>query len=145
MIVLGEYHKIDGIAYPQNTNLSKSFLKNMKEQAYGFLSAVSGGFFGKKEKDDQLEIPEDFKPMSHQDMSIYSLECYLWKYKDMLSSGSLSGWDVHTLAMDIAFIYKSLLVEYITAAGNSTTCSKQERRVNFMAMKEVRTRVVLSV
>ena len=110
----------------------------MKEQAYGFLSAVSGGFFRKKEKDDQPEIPENFKPMSHQDMSIYSLECYLRKYKDMLSSGSLSGLDVHTLAMDIAFIYSSLLVEYIAAVGNSTTCSKQERRVDHMAMKKVR-------
>lgn len=137
MVVLDEYHKFDSIAYPQNTSLSKSFLKNMKEHAYGFLSAVSGGFFGKKEKDDQQEIPENFKPMNHQDMSVYCLEHYLLKYKEMLSTGSFSGFDVHTLAVDIAFIYNSLIVEYISATGDSTSCNRQERKVDHMALKNV--------
>ena len=116
----------------------------MKEHAYGFLSAVSGGLFGKKEKDDQQEIPENFKPMNHQDMNVYSLEHYLLKYKDMLSSGSLSGFDVHTLAMSIGFVYNSLCVEHISSAGDPINrVHAQERKVNHVTMKNVSTMIIL--
>ena len=137
-IVSGEYHKIDNIAYPKNTNLSKSFLKNMKEHAIGILSTLSGGLFGGKDKDNKDEIPESFKPLNHQEMSIYSLECYLSRYKDMLCNGSFSGFDIHTIALDISFIYNSLCAEHVSSIGDPINrVQAQEKKVDRLAIKGV--------
>ena len=130
----GEYHKIDTIAYPYNTNLSKSFLKNVKEQAYSFFSS----FLGRREKSNQDEIPETFKPMSQKEMSIFALEKYLLKYKEILSNGSFSEFDIHGVAMDISFIVDSMRVEYVSSiADPSNRAVAQERRVDFSAIKGV--------
>ena len=133
----GEYHRIDTIAYPKNTNLSKSFLKNMKEHAYGLFSAVSG-LFGRKEKSSQDEIPESFKPMSQKEMSIFALEKYLLKYKEILSNGSFSEFDIHSVAIDISFVFSSLCIEYVSSIGDSSNHAQaHERRVDYSAIKDV--------
>ena len=130
----GEYHKFDTIAYPHNTNLSKSFLKNMKEPAYSFFSS----FLGRREKSNQDEIPETFKPMSQKEMSIFALEKYLLKYKEILSNGSFSEFDIHGVAMDVSFIVDSMHVEYVSSiADPSNRAVAQERRVDFSAIKGV--------
>lgn len=112
---LGEYHKYDSIAYPKNTKISKSVLKNVKEHAYGFLSFVSGYFGRSKEKEAVEEVPENFTPLSHQQMSEFCLECYLLRIKEMLCSGSFpDGQDINTIALEISFIYNSLSTECVS-------------------------------
>ena len=130
----GEYHKIDTIAYPKNTNLSKSLLKQMKE---GLLSAVSG-LLGRKEKSSQDEISESFKPLNHKEMSIFALEKYLLRYKEILSNGSFSEFDIHSVAMDISFIFGSMCVEHVSSITDpSNRAHAQERKVDFSAIKGV--------
>jgi hypothetical protein len=127
---LGEYHKYDSIAYPKNTKISKSFAKSVKEHAYGFLSLVSGGYFGRgKEKGEAEEIPEDFAPLSHQEMSEFCLECYLLRVKEMLCSGSFpDGQDINSVALEIAFIFNSLSTECVSFSSDPTTRVRPQHR-----------------
>ena len=139
-LFIGEYHKYDSIAYPQNTKISKSILKNVKEHAYGFLSFVSGGLLGKsKEKGDQEEIPENFTPLNHQEMSEFCLECYLLRMKEMLCSGSFpDGQDVNTIALEISFICNSIRVECLSLTSDPITrVWPKDRQVDGTIFKKV--------
>ena len=137
---LGEYHKYDTIAYPQNTKISKSFAKSVKEHAYGILSFVSRGFFGKgKEKGDAEEIPEDFAPLNHQEMSEFCLESYLLRIKEMFCSGSFpDGQNVDAVASEISFIFSSLSIECISISTDPVNrITPQHRRVDSFDFKKV--------
>jgi hypothetical protein len=79
---------------------------------------VSGGFFFGKSKDPE-EIPENFTPLNHQEMSEFCLEYYLVGIKEMLCSGSFpDGYDINRIAMEISFIYESLSVERVSSINN---------------------------
>jgi hypothetical protein len=137
---LGEYHKYDSIAYPENTKISKSFAKSVKEHAYGILSFVSRGYFGRgKEKGDAEEIPENFAPLNHQEMSEFCLEHYLLKIKQMLCSGSFpDGQDINSVALEISFIFNSLRTEYVSFSTDSSSRVKpQEKHVDGFDFKKV--------
>ena len=136
----GEYHKYDSIAYPKNTKISKSILKNVKEHAYDLLSFVSGGFFKRsKEKGAAEEIPENFTPLSHQEMSEFCLECYLLRIKEMLCSGSFpDGQDINTIALEISFIYNSLSIECVSVTTDPINRVKpQDKPVDGADFKKV--------
>lgn len=102
------YHKIDAIAYPKSTKISKSYWNT-------FLSTVTFGILGKsKEKSKENEDIESFSPLGHQEMMDYCLERYLLKYKEMLCSGCIpEGFDIHSVSKDICSVYNSLCVEKI--------------------------------
>ena len=139
--LLGEYHRYDSIAYPKNTKISKSFLKNVKERAFGLLSFVSGGYLGRsREKEATEEIPENFTPLSHQEMSEFCLKCYLFGIEDILCSGSFpAGQDISTIALEISFIYNSLSVECVSVATDPINRVKPEhKRVDGADFKKVR-------
>lgn len=109
----------------------------MKEHAYGLFSKVSE-FLWKKEKSNQDEIPESFKPMSQKEMSVFALEKYLLRYKEILSNGSFSEFDIHGIAIDISFTFNSLCVEHVcSTADKSNEASAQEKKVDFLTIKWV--------
>ena len=97
---------------------------------------MSGGLlFGKnKDKGDPQDTPERFTPLNHQEMNEFCLECYLLRIKEMLCSGSFpDGYDINTIAVEISFIYESLLVDYVSLTYNH---SPTEKQVNSAAFKK---------
>lgn len=97
------------------------------------------GFYRKskdKGKDSPEEIPENFTPPNLQEMSTSCLMYYLLEYKEMLCSGSFpEGFNIHTVASSIQFIYTSLCVETICSTSEPLTrinpSNKQVSRAEF--------------
>ena len=135
----GEYHKYDLIAYPQSTNISKSFVENMKDQALDLLSTFSGGLLGKRKgKSDPQELPEAFQPLSHKEMTLFGLKCYLQKFEKILRCGMFSdGLDIPSVATEINNIYKSLCVEHINPITTEQHGRVLSEAVNNQTVRDV--------
>ena len=74
------------------------------------------GFLGiRKEEPSKQDLPENFQPMTDQEMSAFGLQCYLEKFNKMLRCGLFSdGLDIPSVATEITFIYESLREVYIS-------------------------------
>lgn len=102
------YEQFDTIVYPKNTKISKSYWNT-------FVSTVTFAWLRKsKEKSKEDDVPENFMPLTHQEMSNYCLDHYLLKYKEILCCGHIpEGFDIYSLSVGISFIYNSLCIEKI--------------------------------
>ena len=102
---LGEYHKYDTIVYPMKTQVSKSWSEKVSDKVSDFVSRY---VFRKKQSHDSKE-EEELIPMGFYDMSVFCLQCYLGKYKDMVCEGRFQqGTDITLDANRVAHIFYSL-------------------------------------
>ena len=118
LILSGEYHKYDTIAYPKDTKLPRSVAAYLLDHAPRFVTKF---FQRNKEKEGgQEEGPGGFTPMTPLEMCMYSLDCYLTHFRDMLCTESYGGNDfnIREVATKISFIYNSLLKQRICPMEN---------------------------